>query len=101
MNESNLLQTLGQVSSGSAGEILRDHLRGMAPDDDYRCYRRRSYGALRAATIQTGQQFKRVNNSNGSTNQAASLNDSERGGARKGEIKLIALMFEFARNFGQ
>ena len=29
MNESNLLLTLGQVSSGSAGEILRDHLRGM------------------------------------------------------------------------
>ncbi len=29
MNDSNLLQTLGQVSSGSAGEVLRDHLRGM------------------------------------------------------------------------
>ena len=29
MNESNLLQTLGQVSSGSAGEVFRDHLRGM------------------------------------------------------------------------
>ena len=29
MNVSNLLQTLGQVSSGSAGEVLRDHLRGM------------------------------------------------------------------------
>ena len=29
MNDSNLLQTLGQVSSGLAGEVLRDHLRGM------------------------------------------------------------------------
>ena len=29
MNDSNLLQTLGQVSTGSAGEVLRDHLRGM------------------------------------------------------------------------
>ena len=29
MNDSNLLQTLGQVSAGSAGEVLRDHLRGM------------------------------------------------------------------------
>ena len=29
MNDSNLLQTLGQVSSGSAGEVLRDHLRGL------------------------------------------------------------------------
>ena len=28
MNDSNLLQ-LGQVSSESAGEVLRDHLRGM------------------------------------------------------------------------
>ena len=28
MNDSNLLQTLGQVSSVSAGEVLRDHLRG-------------------------------------------------------------------------
>ena len=29
MNDSNLLQTLGQVSSESAGDVLRDHLRGM------------------------------------------------------------------------
>lgn len=29
MNDFNLLQTLGQVSAGSAGEVLRDHLRGM------------------------------------------------------------------------
>ena len=29
MKDSNLLQTLGQVSAGSAGEVLRDHLRGM------------------------------------------------------------------------
>lgn len=29
MNDSNLLQTLGQVSFESAGKVLRDHLRGM------------------------------------------------------------------------
>ena len=29
MNDSNLLQTLGQVSTASAGEVLRDHLRGL------------------------------------------------------------------------
>ena len=29
MNDFNLLQMLGQASSGSAGEVLRDHLRGM------------------------------------------------------------------------
>ena len=29
MNDSNLLQTPGQVSSESSGEVLRDHLRGM------------------------------------------------------------------------
>ena len=28
MNDSNLLQTLGQVSSDEAGQIFRDHLRG-------------------------------------------------------------------------
>jgi len=28
MNESNPLQSLGQVSAGEAAEILRDHLRG-------------------------------------------------------------------------
>ena len=29
MNESNLLQTLGQVSSESASEVFRTHLRGL------------------------------------------------------------------------
>ena len=29
MNDSNLLQTLGQVSTESAGAVLRDHLRGV------------------------------------------------------------------------
>ena len=28
MNESSLLQSLGQVSAGDAAEIFRDHLRG-------------------------------------------------------------------------
>ena len=29
MNDSNLLQTLGQVSSSEASEVFRDHLRGL------------------------------------------------------------------------
>ena len=52
MNESTLLQSLGQVSTGDAAEIFRDHLRGCVRD----VLRSDGRGSDRAMRAETGTQ---------------------------------------------